>query len=340
MNKSGTYHSNAPAEGRFQILALSGGGFLGLYTAKLLACLEERAGQPLGRSFDLICGTSIGGILALGLGAERPAAEMLAAFEADGPKIFSNRSKPPQGLAGLLDLARSALKPKYTDRALRETLVALLGDQPLSASHHRLVIPAVNMTKGHIQMFKTGHLAAYVTDHRRKMVDIGLATSAAPTFFPLAKVSDALFADGGLFANAPDLCGLHEATCFLGQPAAQVHILSLGTTSAKFALAHDRGVDFGGAQWMSGGRLFATMISAQQQMANAMLSQQMGDRYMRIDSTPSPEQQSTLGLDVATSGARQTLRGLAEAAFQEVAGSPALAAFLDHRPAPPVFHNR
>lgn len=326
---------------RFQILALSGGGFLGLYAAKALACLEARAGRPLGRSFDLICGTSIGGIMALGLGAEVPAETLLAAFEAKGEEIFSGRPKPPsRGLGAMWDLGRSAVKPKYSGVALRETIVSLLGDQLLSASRHRLLIPAVNMTKGHIQMFKTGHRESYVTDHRRKMVDIGMATAAAPTYFPLAEIGDALFADGGLFANAPDLCGMHEATCFLGQPATDVHILSIGTTTSQFSLAHDSGVEFGGAQWLSGGRLFATMISAQQQLARAMLSQQMGDRYLRIDSSPSPEQQSALGLDVATPAAQRTLRGLAEAAFQDVAASPRLAGFLEHEPAHPVFFNR
>ena len=71
-----------------------------------------------------------------------------------------------------------------------------------------------------------------------------------------------------------------------------------------------------------------------------MLSQQMGDRYLRIDSSPSPEQQSALGLDVATPAAQRTLRGLAEAAFQDVAASPRLAEFLEHEPAQPVFFNR
>ena len=55
----------------FQILSLSGGGFLGLYTAAMLAELEERSGKPLNQCFDLIAGTSIGGIIALGLAAGR-----------------------------------------------------------------------------------------------------------------------------------------------------------------------------------------------------------------------------------------------------------------------------
>jgi uncharacterized protein len=64
----------------FQILALSGGGYLGLYTAEILTRLERQAGKPLGQCFDLIAGTSIGGILAIGLAMERPAARMRDLF--------------------------------------------------------------------------------------------------------------------------------------------------------------------------------------------------------------------------------------------------------------------
>ncbi|MDE2627936.1 MAG: patatin-like phospholipase family protein, partial [Burkholderiales bacterium] len=57
----------------FQILALSGGGFRGLYTAKVIADVESDIGAPIGSRFDLITGTSIGGILALALALEIPA---------------------------------------------------------------------------------------------------------------------------------------------------------------------------------------------------------------------------------------------------------------------------
>ena len=64
-----------------QILSLSGGGYLGLYTAAVLAAIEERIKAPLATRFDLIAGTSVGGIIALGIANEVPAADIKKAFE-------------------------------------------------------------------------------------------------------------------------------------------------------------------------------------------------------------------------------------------------------------------
>src|ERR1700728_3213622 len=75
----------------FQVLALSGGGYRGLYTAKIIADIEAGDGVPFARRFDLIAGTSIGGILALALAPEIPAARMTEFFVEHGSEIFSRR---------------------------------------------------------------------------------------------------------------------------------------------------------------------------------------------------------------------------------------------------------
>ena len=76
----------------YHVLALSGGGYRGLYTATVLAELEAVLGRPIASHFDLICGTSAGGMLALGLAAEIPAIELKALFEGQGSRIFGCRS--------------------------------------------------------------------------------------------------------------------------------------------------------------------------------------------------------------------------------------------------------
>lgn len=81
----------------FQILSLSGGGYLGLYTITVLAELEEQTGRRTCDFIDLFAGTSIGGILSLGLAAGVPAAEIRDAFLEDGGKIFG-ADPPPRGM--------------------------------------------------------------------------------------------------------------------------------------------------------------------------------------------------------------------------------------------------
>jgi uncharacterized protein len=98
---------------RFGILALSGGGFLGLYTIAILAALEKEIGAPIASRFDLLAGTSVGGIIALGLAAEIPVRDIQDAFEKNGTKIFSDRAAATGGLRSFLELRRNALRPKY-----------------------------------------------------------------------------------------------------------------------------------------------------------------------------------------------------------------------------------
>ena len=103
----------------FQILALSGGGYLGLYAAEILARMEERAGRPIGSCFDLIAGTSVGGILAAGVSLDVPAARMRDLFIERGRDIFSGRPRPK---FGWIDAGRSVLGPKYDGQALRSVV--------------------------------------------------------------------------------------------------------------------------------------------------------------------------------------------------------------------------
>jgi uncharacterized protein len=186
----------------FHILSLSGGGYFGLYTISVLAGIEEASGKPLARSFELLAGTSVGGIIALGLAAEVPAAEIKTAFERNGTAIFSERPVPTSWWGAARDLARYVAKPKYQSDALRQTIAGLIGAETcIGDLKHPVIVPAVNLTKGRPQVFKTPHHPDFRTDLYLRVVDIALATSAAPTYFPVAEISDALYADGGLYAN-------------------------------------------------------------------------------------------------------------------------------------------
>lgn len=325
---------------RFQILCISGGGYLGLYAAAVLAELEAQAKAPLGDCFDLIAGTSIGGIVALGLAAGTPAASIREAIVKHGPSIFSPRPPPTGEVARIADLRRNAIEAKYDTGPLAEAIDEVLtADLRIGDLKRRFMAPAVNVTKGQPQVFKTPHHPTFVRDLRLSAKDVALATAAAPTFFPLHEIGSERFADGGLYANAPDQLALHEACHFLDCDVEDVHILSVGTTTSKFSFSHRTSSDMGWMDWLSGQRLFSVMISAQQLNADAVLRHQLGERYIRIDSERSPEQERNLSMDSASPSATQDLLGLAEASVRQYLPRPPLPGFLKHRAAPATFFN-
>ncbi|MBB4587938.1 hypothetical protein GGE50_003842 [Rhizobium leguminosarum] len=317
----------------FRILSLSGGGYRGLYSVAILRLLEQQAGRPIGECFDMIAGTSIGGIIAIGLALGKRADQIERVFLERGEEIFPRSEFK---LVRLLSLLRPG--PKYRNTELRRAIEDVIGkDALLGDANTRLLVPAVNMSKGQVQMFKTPHDSRLVRDTHLLAADVAMATSAAPTFFPMAKIGNSNYVDGGLMANAPDLCAVHEALHFCGQKLEDVHVLSIGTTSTKFSLPNSIGLNLGAVRWLKNARLLSTVMTTQQQLVTFMMSHQLGNRYLQIDREPSAEQTSDLGLDVANKNRRETLLALADASYQDMAASNRLSEFLDHRPELPEF---
>jgi patatin-like phospholipase/acyl hydrolase len=320
-----------PREGALHVLSLAGGGFLGLYTAVVLEGLEARAGEPLGRRFDLIAGTSIGGVLALALACEVPMSRLVRLFVEHGPAVFSNRALPHGPVSRLLDLSRSVLGPKYSGEALRQALQAAIGERRLADALHRIVVPAVDVSRCRTKVFKTPHAQASLGDGDLRAVDVAMAACAAPAYFPSVRIGDRLYADGGLYAVAPDQIALHELEHFMGVSASRVSMLSIGTATAQYRPAEGVHDDAGAVGWLSNGRLALTLISVQQQHAQAMVEDRLADRYLRLDADWPAD--AGLGLDVATPKAIELLSTLARKTLRST-DAYTLAAFM-RQPTPP-----
>jgi patatin-like phospholipase/acyl hydrolase len=298
----------------FRILALAGGGYLGLYTASVLARLEARAGVALGQRFDLIAGTSVGGILALGLAYEIPVEKIRRLFVERGARIFSTRPLATGAVGRLVDLTRSVWGPKYSSSALRKALSEHLGELTLGQAGHALVVPALDVRRSMTKIFKTPHGPRSTGDETARAVDVAMATCAAPSYFPSVPIGDSLYADGGVFAVAPDLVALHEAEQFLDVDLRDISMLSIGTATLQYAPAEGVSADDGAIGWMSEGRFVLTMISAQQQHVQAMMLDRLGDRYTHLDAVWPPH--AGLGIDVATKAAARALTELADDTLQ------------------------
>lgn len=327
---------------RFQILSLSGGGYLGLYTAAVLRRLEEDAGRPIGECFDLIAGTSVGGVIALGLAAGTTAADIERTFLEKGHEIFGG--KPPRktragrALATLGQLVMHPFRASYPSEPLREVIRSIIPmETTLGDLDRRVIIPAVNLTKGKPQVFKTPHHETFRRDWRLPVEDVAMATSAAPTFFPAHEIDSELFTDGGLYANSPDHLALHEASHFLNRDLVDVHLLSIGTTSASFSWSNANGKNLGWLNWAIGQRLIKALMASQQINVDYMARHILGDRYVRIDREQSAEQQIQLGLDVASDTSKSDLVALANASVRDVSAYGGIQSFFAHNPERPDF---
>ncbi len=325
----------------FQILSLSGGGYLGLYTVSVLAELERQTGRPILESFDLIAGTSIGGIIALGLSAGRSANDIKAAFLTHGERIFS--AKPPSSgvFNSLLRTLVGMPRARYDPLHLRAVIECIVGqNKKLSDLLRPTLVTAVNLTKGGPKVFKTGHHASYVLDWRLSVVDVALATSAAPTYFPIHRIGEQMYADGGMFANSPDLIAVHEAEQFLKVDRKDIYVLSIGTTTTEFSFSNSAGTNLGSFGWMRGERLPKVMIGSQQALTNDMMRHILGDRYLRVDRSQSREQQSQLSLDCASQSAKSDLMANAASSVAEISSNVNLQKMLSHVVSKSVFYNK
>ena len=316
----------------FHVLALSGGGYRGLYTATILRQLEEVLGRPIASHFDLICGTSVGGILALGLAAEIPTDKLQAIFEEKGGCIFGSRSIGRR-LTGFFTRA------KHSNQGLSNVLNDTFGDMTVGQLKHRILIPTVNYSTGRGQFFKTPHHPTFELDQRMAVVDVALATSAAPVYFPIVRNSRGAFVDGGLVGNAPGLFGLHEVRTFLApETGARIRVLSIGTMTNGATMPGGTNLDRGFVQWRQS--LFNLVISAQESSVDYMLRQMLRNDYVSLDEKPTPEQSNDVKeLDKVTIAATNTLKDRANHTFQRAIGDPNFQVFREHFAKPASFYH-
>ncbi len=301
-----------------RLLCLSGGGYRGLFSAIVLEHIEAQL-QRLGHNrlrdyFDLISGTSIGGLLACGIAAGVSAQRLREALEEDGGTVFPKRS---------FSKARQMMGSLYSADALKNVISKCLAADAKSTLQQvsaPLLVPAVSWITGEVVLYKSRGLAGNSAPDI-SLLDVCLATSAAPTYFPPhqlkkagGQVSDVLV-DGGLVANAPDLAALTAAIKRWPLPLDRFEVLSIGTAgSAAGGVAAT--VPSSGAAWASRAMIVTLVLSAQERHAVANCKTLLGDRYFRIDQQPSQGQLELQAMDRVDASTTATLRKLAEHAVE------------------------
>ena len=288
----------------FRILSLDGGGIRGAFIAAFLAELEQRLKCKIFEYFDLIAGTSTGGIIAAALSLGEPAKRIEEFYRKRGPKIFTRRQPIKLGWreswkAGAIEkqigghgLDYDHLKQsKYTAEELKSALEEVFRDTTIESAKTRMIIPAVDMTRGQTIVFKTPHLPGMVRDRHFKVVDVLLATSAAPSYFPHAVIGPgSIYVDGGLWANNPSMAAVAEALKIRDVANREgvdvpielesISLLSVGTgRAAYFANPPDDGAGL----FFWGPLLYNVSSVAQSQGINFQTQYILGDRVFRVD---------------------------------------------------------
>ncbi len=237
-----------------RILCIDGGGMKGVYACAYLKVMEEHFQKPLYKHFDLIAGTSTGGIIALGLAAGKSAEELLGFYKNHGPAIFPEGKAGPKwkvakAIQGILHLKKRLNQGYWYDseplRSALNTVLSSPDGEPLLMREAltRLLIPAVNAHTAFPRVFKAHHGEPQVS-HLKKDLDIAmsevaLATAAAPWYLPIARVMESgtpyTYIDGGLWANNPSVVAVTEAlTYYVGSERAydRIHLVSIALPSS------------------------------------------------------------------------------------------------------------
>lgn len=273
----------------FRILALDGGGIKGAFTASVLATLQSCLGRPIAEHFDLIAGTSTGGILAVGLGMGLSPQEMLKFYRERGPVIFPMTRFYRRWWRNL----RQWIFVKHSREVLFDELSAAYfpskSVRSLGVSRSRLVIPAYDAVSGLCHTFRTPHNPLLMGDANTNAAEVAMATAAAPTYFSAAKVAtlvaNGTYFDGGVWANCPVMAGIVEAVCYLDVPLDRIDVLSIGTTDEPFTVKSF--AKSGILGWRR--TLIDLLMNAQVDSAVSHARQLVGEpRFLRINATTSP----------------------------------------------------
>lgn len=329
----------------FRVLTIDGGGMRGLYSATLLKTLAERFDSrfkredpDIGASFDLICGTSTGAILAASLAAGISIEKVRRLYVEHGNSIFPNPT-PDDMESCVLGIKRiwpwalkHTRKPAANVKNLENVLDEVFGQMTIKDLYEKrkiaICIPSVNALNHRAWVFKTPHNPGKYRDDNYRLSYVCLASSAAPILFPLAHISNPddsehsqYFVDGGLWANNPILVGLIEALGIVSTSKRPIEIVSVGTCDQPSGdPSAVKNKKWGLLKWKAGIRIVEMSLSAQsfgythmtKFLSTSLIELGYDVKVLRLEeANKSPEQFSAIGIDKADKTAIDTLIELA-----------------------------
>lgn len=278
-------------EEKIRVLTLDGGGVRGYLSAKILFNLETLLNNEnneninIGQRFDLIVGTSTGGIIACALSIGKSAKEIFELYEILIPKVFTPISK-------------GYFKNKYSSKALRKELDNILGDKELKDVITGLCITSVDVENSSPRFHKSNYFERNAPRQDEKLLDLALATSAAPTYFSLVDSKHSTnLTDGGVVANNPSLVGLIDAMQLTSNNIEQISLVSIGTgDQCHMPYNVEKLKNSGKLKWIyqsNSSPILELLMESQSKLAHFQTGFLLGDRYIRLN----PKLSVTIELD-------------------------------------------
>lgn len=236
-----------------RVLSVDGGGMRGIVPATFLETMENISGLGIAELFDVVVGTSTGAILTAGLTVanknNKPkykASDFVKLYQDMGSTIFhKDRS--------LLEVLDGITRPSYDPSGYEKLLKEYFGDSTLAEAITELAIPSIELEDMNMHVF-TRNNAKTDTKHDFKIRDLIRAATAAPTYFPAAKVDSVdgktkgTFVDAGLSTNNPGVIALAEAKTLA--PDADYLFVSLGTGAITKPIDAMKAKNWGEVEWI------------------------------------------------------------------------------------------
>jgi uncharacterized protein len=203
----------------FRILSLNGGGVRGIFQASYLAKLETLLGKPIHNYFDLIAGTSTGAIVGLAIALKIDTQRIADFYRQHASDIFRPRI-----------MANFRRGPRYKQDLLRQHLTDLFGSKQLRDASTAVLITASSLDQFGHRVFSNSPELGF-NDEGLSVVDVALASAAAPTYFRPVKPAgqQRSYLDGGLWANSPSALAILKTHRHLGVPLESMRLLSVAT---------------------------------------------------------------------------------------------------------------
>jgi patatin-like phospholipase/acyl hydrolase len=253
------------------ILSLDGGGSHLLIQLSVLACLEEDTGSSTYDLFDLIAGSSSGGLITcLILGRRLSATEIIQ-------KVLQEKLLAKMMAEHWLRRLFSTLQlhPKFKGDSKNLTLQKELENLRLSSLNKRIFIPCFNLDQDQLEVFTNDSQPDFL------LSEIADACTAAPSFYPPVQMQDGNWRiDGGVGMNNPGLSAYLHAKQHWKEY--EIKMLSIGSGWRSFAVSGAEACGYGGVQWSAKG--IASIILREKMMANVRMTEEvLGNRVLYIN---------------------------------------------------------